>query len=270
VLWYQALILGAVQGLTEFWPVSSTAHVALLIWLTGWGDPSLSFTVALHGGTLLAVVVFFRATIVRLLKAAWDIVREREVGQDRDRRLAAFLAVAFIPAALIGVVASDSADMMESMPLLMIMVLLLFSFFLAWVDTSRSHLRDMDSLGYRGSLVTGIFQVFAMVPGVSRSGATISAGLLQGLKREDAVEFSFLLSIPTIGAAFVFSLFKMVKDGAGGQSASAMLLGAAAAAITGLFAIAFLLKWVRDRDFKPFIIYRIVLALVLLAVYILK
>ncbi len=269
MLWYQAIILGAVQGLTEFWPVSSTAHVALVIWLTGWGDPSLSFTVALHGGTLLAVIVFFRSTIGRLLKAAYDIVREREVGQERDRRLVAYLAVAFVPAALVGVVASDSADMMDSMPLLMITVLLLFSFFMAWVDNSRSHLRSLDSLGYRGSLVTGIFQVLAMVPGVSRSGATISAGLLQGLKREDAVEFSFLLSIPTIGAAFVYSLFKMLKNGTAGQPFSSMLLGAAAAAVTGLFAIAFLMKWVRDRDFKPFIIYRIALSLVLLVVYIL-
>jgi undecaprenyl-diphosphatase len=267
MLWYQAVILGAVQGITEFWPISSSAHLSLLIWLTGWGDPQLSFTVALHAGTLLAVIIYFRHTVSRLLAAAWRMVKERKVGEDRDSRMVVYLLIATLPALLIGVFANDAADMMESMPLLIILVMLGFSLFLWWVDRSPDLTRDAQQFGYSGSLVVGIFQVFAMIPGVSRSGSTISAGLLEGLKREEAVEFAFLLSIPTVGAAFAFSCLKLASQGTSGSFLSNALLGAVASTLTGLFAIRFLLRWVRKGDFTPFVIYRVALSVVLLFVY---
>ncbi len=241
--------------------------MALLLWLTGWGEPQLSFNLALHAGTLLAVIIYFRRTVLRLLAAAWRMVVERKVGDDRDRVMVSYLFVATLPALLLGAFAGESADMMDSMPLLIILVMLFFSFVLWWVDRSARLELDAVDLGWRGSLVTGIFQVFAMVPGVSRSGATISAGLLQGLKREEAVEFAFLLSIPTIGAAFAYSCLKMAEEGVPAGMLSPMLIGTATSFITGLFAIGFLLRWVRTKDFTPFIIYRIALASALLVVY---
>ncbi len=265
--WYQALTLGAAQGLTEFWPISSSAHFALLLWLTGWGEPRLSFNLALHAGTLLAVVVYFRTALLRLLAAAWRILVERKVGEERDRLMASYLFVAALPALAVGAFAADSADMMAAMPLLIVLAMFLFSLVLWQADrAARLELTAAD-LGWRGSLVTGVFQVLAMIPGVSRSGATVSAGLLQGLTREEAVEFAFLLSVPTIGAAFAFSCLKMVGEGVPEGTLGPMLLGAGASFLTGILAIAFLLRRVKARDLKPFVAYRIALAAALLVVY---
>ncbi len=263
MLWHQSLLMGALQGLTEFWPVSSSAHLSLLIWLTGWGEPRLTLTVAMHAGTLLAVLVVFHGTVARLLRAAAGLARERAIGDDRDRRLLLLLTVAFLPAPLLGLFAAGSSEMMEGMPLLMAVSLLAFSAVMFAADRVKPR-RDTLSLGWKEALVIGIFQVLAMVPGVSRSGATISAGLFLGLKREEAVEFSFLLSLPTIGASLVFSLFKMLEQGIPGGGAASLLAGIAASFLVGLFAVRFLLDWSRRGSLAPFVAYRLLLGTVLL------
>jgi len=260
--WERALLLGGVQGLTEFWPISSSAHLALLMQLFGWGEPRLSFTVAMHAGTFLAVLLFYRGTVLRLLRAVPGLLREGRTGGDPDRRLLLLLAVAFFPAAVLGAFASGSSEAMEGMPLLMTLTLMGFSLVLAAADRMRPSKR-LAALRWRDALIIGIFQSLAMVPGVSRSGATIAAGLFLGLDREEAVEFSFLLSLPTIGAALLLSLARMVGE-SGGAGMSAILAGTAMSFLTGLFAVRFLSGWARRHDFTPFVAYRLLLGAALL------
>ncbi len=262
--WCRALLLGGVQGLTEFWPVSSSAHIALLQTLFGWGEPRLSFTAAMHAGTFLAVLVFYRGKVLELLRAFPGLLRERDFGGDPHRRLLMMLAVAFLPALTIGFFASGSSEMMEGMPLLMALALLAFTPVMAAADRVGGR-RRLHSLGWRGALVIGIFQALSMIPGVSRSGATIAAGLFLGLGREEAVEFSFLLSLPTTGAALLLSLAQMAAVGAGEAGAGAVLVGVGSSFLIGLFAVRFLSGWARGHDFTPFIIYRLALGAALLA-----
>jgi undecaprenyl-diphosphatase len=263
--WYQSLLLGALQGLTEFWPVSSSAHLSLAGWATGWGEPRLAFTVAMHAGTFLAVLVCFRSTVMRLLRVLPGTAGWRKAGDDADRRMLGLLAVALLPALLLGAFAADSSGMMEGMPLLIALSLLAFSPVMAAADRMRPR-RGLSSLGWRDALVIGIFQVMAMVPGVSRSGATISAGLFLGLNREEAVEFSFLLSLPTIGAALALSLLQMLKEGVTGGQAASLLAGIAASFLAGLFAVRFLLGWAKRHSFAPFVGYRVLLGAALLLI----
>ncbi len=263
---YQALILGAVQGVTEFWPISSTAHIALFQWFFGWGKPQLAFTVALHVGTLLAVAFYFRSRLWRLIKAWFASVRDRKIGDDRDRRLAWFLVLATIPAVLAGYFLHDAAEVLESMPLFMAFMLAALGAVLWYVDSLKTGSRDLDSMNLRDALAIGVAQAVALAPGVSRSGATMTAAVYAGYSREQAAEFAFLLSIPAIAGAALYEGAKLVKDGLPAGMGTAMLLGAATAAVTGWFAVKYLLRFLRKGSFKPFVWYRFALALTVVIV----
>ncbi|MHB8781660.1 MAG: undecaprenyl-diphosphate phosphatase [Candidatus Geothermincolia bacterium] len=262
---YQALILGALQGFTEFWPISSSAHLSLAQWLFGWGTPQLSFSVALHAGTLLAVIVFFRKRLFQLLVAFIASLRELEIGRDPDRRLAWFLLVAAVPAFVAGAGLSASSEAMESMPLLMALMLVLLGGVLYRADAAHGS-RELESMGWREALAVGTAQALALVPGVSRSGATISTALFAGFGREQAAEFAFLLSVPTIGGAVGYQGLKMLTGEAGSAGSGSMLVGFLAAAVTGFVAVRYLLRFVQHGSYRPFAWYRLGLALAVVAV----
>jgi undecaprenyl-diphosphatase len=267
---YQALVLGIIQGATEFWPISSSAHIALASWLFRWSEPGLYFVVALHLGTLLALIIYFHRLLGKLLAAAWDTVRFGEVGDDRGRKLVLYIFIATLPAFIIGGIAGNAAEHFQNLPLLIILLLLGFSFVLLWADRTATLSWGAAEMGARSSLAIGISQVLSFMPGISRSGATISAGLLVGLKREEAAMFSFLLSLPTVGGAFLYSLWKMIEEGVDGSIFLPMLAGTFTSTLVGLAAIHLLLRRVRSKDFTPFVAYRFAIAAILLLIFLLK
>jgi undecaprenyl-diphosphatase len=258
-----ALLLGAVQGLSEFWPISSSAHLALLIHIFGWGEPDLSFLVALHVGTWLAVVWYYRRRLLAIIASMWREVTGRKRGE-AEARLGWLLLLATIPGVIIGAVFAESSEMMEAMPLLMTVMLALFGLVLWAADVWGPQVKDWETAGWREALAVGVGQTLALIPGVSRSGISISVARAGGLKRKEAADFAFLLSVPIIGAAAAYEGLKLVMDGIPADRVWPMLVGGATAALTGYFAIGFLLSRLKTGTFRPYAIYRLVLAAVLL------
>ena len=200
---FQALVLGILQGLAEFLPISSSAHLALAPWAFGWPEPGLAVDVALHVGTLVAVLVYFRDEWIRLIVAALSIVRTQRIETVEQRRVA-FLIVATIPGGIAGVLLNDYAESTFRSPALIACSLALFGVVLWLVDRVRPADRPLDSIGWSDAILIGVAQAFAILPGVSRSGSTITAGRALALDRESAATFSFLMSMPIIAAAAVF------------------------------------------------------------------
>jgi undecaprenyl-diphosphatase len=220
----QAIILGIIQGLTEFIPISSSAHLIIVPWLLGWNDPvltSLSFDVALHLGTLLAVLVFFAADWQRLLRAGIDSVIERKIGGDSDRRLAWFIVLGCIPGGIAGVLGESRIEQLFHQPnvpvkptaliaMAIIIAVLALALFLA--DHLASHTGEMKMLSFKDTLIIGVAQALAIFPGVSRSGSTITAGLAMKLDREAAARFSFMLGAPIIAGAGLKSMWDLYQS----------------------------------------------------------
>jgi undecaprenyl-diphosphatase len=250
----QAAILGVVQGITEFLPVSSSAHLALFPWALGWKDPGLAFDVALHWGTLIALVIYFWREWAKLAAGSLRVLTEREWNDDAT--LAAKLVVGTIPAGIAGVLLEDYADRVLRSPWIIATTLALFGIVM-WLLDRRAKNGDPNIVpGWGAVLLIGCAQAVALVPGTSRSGATMIAGLAVGLPRPAAARFSFLLSGPIIFAAGV----KKLPDIVHGDPATTAV-GLVCAAISGGIAIAFLLRYLSRGSFAPFAIYRLVLAL---------
>ncbi|MBN2025290.1 MAG: undecaprenyl-diphosphate phosphatase [Actinobacteria bacterium] len=260
-----ALLLGVVQGVTEFWPISSSAHLALLIHIFGWGEPDLSFLVALHVGTWLAVVWFYRKRLWAIVVSCWREATGKERGK-AEARLGWLLLLATIPGVIIGAVFAESSEMMEGMPLLMTVTLAFFGLVLWAADSWGPQVKDWNAAGWREAMAVGVGQFLALMPGVSRSGISISVARAAGIRRREAADFAFLLSVPIIGAAAAYEGLKLVLDGMPASDLWPMLVGAAAAALTGYFAIGFLLSRLKAGTFRPYAIYRLLLAAVLLIV----
>jgi|WetSurMetagenome_2_1015567.scaffolds.fasta_scaffold98796_2 undecaprenyl-diphosphatase len=269
----EAIILGIVQGLTEFIPISSSAHLIIIPWLFKWTDPaitSLSFDVALHMGTLLAVLWFFAADWVRLIRAAVASLLERKIGNDVDRKLAWFLVIGCIPGGIAGVLFESKIDELFHQPgvpvamnAIIALGILIASLALALLIAERfaTHKREMSKITLRDTLLIGIAQAFAVFPGISRSGSTITAGLSLGLKRESAARFSFLLGAPIIAGAGLKSLwdfYQQAQSGAGFAQGEllALVLGFIAAAVSGYFCIKFLLRFLQKNSTNIFVYYR--------------
>jgi undecaprenyl-diphosphatase len=282
----QAIILGLIQGLTEFIPVSSSAHLIIVPWLFGWTNPaltSLPFDVALHLGTLLAVLAFFAADWVRLLKAGIASVVERRLGGDPDRRLAWMLVLGSIPGAVIGALAESRIEALfhepntpvtpAAMIALAVMLALMGAVLLAAERLAR-HVRGLRQLTFRDALLIGLAQALAIFPGVSRSGATITAGLFRGLTREAAARFSFLLSAPIIagaGAKSVYDIVQAIQSGAiAGSDLALFPVGFVAAAISGYLCIRFLLAYLQRHSTEVFVYYRWALAVLIVAVALMR
>ncbi len=260
----QAIVIGIVQGLTEFLPVSSSAHLILLPRALGWDDAfilSPAFTVMLHVGTLAALIVYFWRDLIRYAVAFIAVLRDRRVGQDADRRVSVLLAASVIPGALVGVALEGFIDSFFREQLLVVCVLLVVGAVILFAaERLAAHTREMADLRLRDALLIGVAQALALFPGISRSGITISAGLFLGLKREQAARFAFLMGTPIIAGAGLWKARELLDGSAGSFDASVLAAGVIAAALSGLFAIWGLLAFLRRYSTDVFGVYRLIAA----------
>jgi len=267
----QALVMGIVQGLTEFLPVSSSGHLIIVPYLLGWDDPfidSLVFSVMLHMGTLLALLIYFRADWLRLIPAWVASIRERSLADDPDRRLAWLLLAATIPAVIAGLLLNDLAETTFRSANLVAVTLVIGAAILWLAERLATRSKAIADLGLVGAVGIGVAQAVALVPGISRSGISISAGLYFGLTREAAARFSFLMATPITAGAGLFELRKIVTGDAGVDvSIGPLVVGMVAALVAGLLAIAGLLRFLRSNSTTIFVVYRFVLAAVVLVAW---
>jgi undecaprenyl-diphosphatase len=267
----KAALLGIVQGLTEFLPVSSTGHLVLTEKALGVDQDTsgLPFDAALHLGTLLALLVFFGGTWVRLAAGALRTVSMRSFA-DRDGRMAWLIVLGTIPAGLLGFAFESKVEDTFRSPFLVATMLIAFSAVFLLAEAIATRRRTMDDLTWADSLIIGFAQAIALVPGVSRSGSTICAGLLRGVERQDAARFAFLLSAPIIAGAGGKQLLHVLKDFSdgklGGDDAAFFITGFVFAAVVGYASIAFLLRFLTTNSLRPFVYYRVGLGLTVYAV----
>lgn len=262
---FEAFVLGLVQGLGEFLPISSSAHLVVTPWLFGWKDPGLGFDVALHWGTLLAVVVYFRNDIWLLAKGFWHslLPSTRNFSGNIYQKLSWLIILASIPAALIGKLLEAHAEETFRNPLLIAVTMALFGLVLAAADAWGAKRKNLDNIRPLDALLIGLSQAVALVPGVSRSGSTMTAGLVLGFKRADVARFSFLMAIPiTFGAGLL-----KISDFGVGVTKGELVVGFVTSAVVGFLAIRFLLQLLTKRGFMVFVWYRIIFAGIIAAVY---
>jgi undecaprenyl-diphosphatase len=262
---FQALVIGIIQGLTEFLPISSTAHLIVVPRLLGWNEAylnSASFDVMLHAGTLVALVLYFWRDLLRYLVAGLQSLVERRIGDDPDRRLAWLLVLTIIPGAILGVGLESFFDTYFRDHLILVGVFLAVGAAILWLAERWGRgQRELDHVTLRDGIVIGIAQALALFPGISRSGITIAAGLFSGLTREAAARFSFLMGTPIIAGAAFWKARELV-GGQTGVEALPLALGMVGALVAGLLAIWFLLAYLRRNTTAPFIAYRLVAAVV--------
>ncbi|HYE90283.1 MAG TPA: undecaprenyl-diphosphatase UppP [Terriglobales bacterium] len=251
----QAIVLGIVQGLTEFLPVSSSGHLILVPHVFGWADQGQAFDAVMHIGTMAALVAYFRREL-------WEIATGK-----LSRRLTLILIAATIPAGLTGVLFGKAIEAMRS-PLLIAGTLVFWGLVMWLADRSAPPAKDsaddpLEGIGWRKGLTVGIAQAIALIPGTSRSGITITAGLLSGLDRATAARFSFLLGIPITAAAGLYKLLQLMKTGIPSSDQGPLMAAMLASFLSGWVAVAFLVGYLRRRSLTPFVIYRIALALLI-------
>ena len=254
----QAVILGLVQGLGEFLPISSSAHLVLVPWLFGWQDPGLTFDIALHIGTLVAVVLYFRKDWWQLILKGFTDLRSTE------GRLFWYLAAASVPGAIAGYLLEKKAETIFRAPLLIAAMLIVMGILLYWADRRSAKNREMNTITFGTSLVIGISQALAIIPGVSRSGVTMTTGLWMGMTREGAARFSFLLSTPIIFGAALVKLPHLISNSS--VITLNFTIGMLVSCVSGIVSIGFLLRYVQTKDFLPFVWYRFVLGVLVIVV----
>jgi undecaprenyl-diphosphatase len=264
-----AAVLGLVQGLTEFLPISSSAHLILVPKFLGWNDPfadSAAFDVMLHMGTLVALLVYFRSDLWRYLEAGLASIRDRRIGDDPNRRIAWLLVISVIPAALLGSLFESTFDTAFREQIAWIAVFILVGAGLLWLaERWGTRTRGLEAMTRRDAAIIGAGQAIALFPGISRSGITIATGLFLGLERDAAARFSFLMSVPVIAGAGLWKARTIVGSGIGGAQVSELAVGVLTSAIFGFIAVAFLLRYLRGHGTGVFIAYRIGLAAVVFA-----
>jgi undecaprenyl-diphosphatase len=278
---YQVVVLAIVQGLAEFIPVSSSGHLIIVRRLLGWNELSpaheLTFDVALHFGTLLSVLFYFRRTWVQIIRAALGgkVVRFSEAGgtdqnltpdeQREERLLLWFLAIATIPGAIAGKLLEHSAEDYFREHIFLIAGALIVVALLMWWGEKVGELRKpLTGINFADALVVGCAQAFALIPGVSRSGSTITAGLFRNMTREAAVRFSFLLSTPLIAGAALLKAHELRKEGLPAEMHMPFLVGVLISAVVGYVAIAWLIRYLQSNSLKVFIVYRIVVGVIVI------
>jgi undecaprenyl-diphosphatase len=253
-----AVVLGALQGFAEVLPISSSAHLILVPWLLRWPESGLTFDVALHLGTFLALAFYFRQDIVVMLASFFEALRSRSLDTPA-KRLPFLIIAATVPAALVGKLFEQQVeDIFRSNPLLIASVLIVFGIILGVVDIAGRKDLAMDRITPASAMTIGLFQCLALIPGVSRSGITITAGLMLGFTRESAARFSFLLSLPIVFGAALLKTVHLAQHGIPSGEGIPMLVGIAVSAITGYISVAFLLKFVQKRTVSPFVWYRVI------------
>jgi undecaprenyl-diphosphatase len=268
---FQALVMGIVQGLTEFLPVSSSAHLFIVPFLFGWDDTfidSLAFGVMLHLGTLAALLIYYGRDWLRIVPAGFAVIRDRSFRDDPDRRLAWLLLAATIPAAIVGAALNDviSTSFRE---IGLIAVMLVVGAIILWLaDRWGGTSRGLKDITFPLAIGIGAAQALALVPGISRSGISISAGRFAGLDRVAATRFSFLMATPITAGAVLFEIRQLMTGEAGVTiPLGALVVGLVASFVSGLIAIRVLLDYVRTRSLNIFVVYRLALAALVVVVW---
>jgi undecaprenyl-diphosphatase len=270
----QALIMGIVQGLTEFLPVSSSGHLVIVPWLFGWDDSfitSLAFSVMLHLGTLVALLVYFREDWLRLIPAGFATIRDRSFRGDPDRKLAWLLVAATIPAALVGFLFNDLFEDTVRQVGLVAVTLIVGGVILWLADHLGARTKGVGDVTFPIAIGIGAAQALALIPGISRSGISISAGRIAGLDREAAARFAFLMATPITAGAILFEARKLISGEAGVTVEIApLLVGLVASLVAGLLAIRFMLDYLRTRSLDVFVWYRFGLAAVVIVLLLVR
>lgn len=266
----EAILLGVVQGLTEFLPISSSGHLILVPWLQDYDflieHPRFhkTFDVALHAGSLVAAISYFRYEVAALIRGFFTAVAQRSI-VNRDQRLAVAIAIATLPAFAAGGLGEALITDELGEPWMIALQLIFFGLLLGLADRAPER-HDLDQITLRKGLYVGLAQVLALAPGTSRSGITITAARFLGFDRDTAARFSFLLLIPVVSGATVYSALQAVSDGMPSGVALPMLAGMIAAAVSGYVAIAWLLRLLRTTSYRPFVIYRLIAGAVVLLI----
>jgi undecaprenyl-diphosphatase len=268
---YQAIVLAIIQGLTEFLPISSTAHLALFPWLAGWRDPGLTFDVALHAGTLVAVLLYFWRMWLQMVAAAAGLGAKDDPKVRENRRLFWYMVIGTIPAGAAGYLFESKAENEFRTPLVIGVALIVVALFM-WAGEGAGR-RSEASLGevtLANSIWIGIAQAFAVIPGVSRSGVTMSAGLFCGLDRRTDARFSFLLSTPIIAGAVLKKGMEIQHEGLPPEMRLPFFAGIVVSGLVGWAVIGWLIRYLGSRTFKPFVVYRLALGIFVLAWFFLR
>ena len=255
--WLEALILGIVQGLTEFLPVSSSAHILIVSQIFGWEDPGAAFTAVTQIGTECAVLLYFRKELIRIISTWGRSLVQPALRRNIDARMGWYIIIGTIPISILGVAFSKQIETAARNLWLVAAMLIIFGVVLGVADALGSRRHDLTELNTRDGLLYGLGQAMALIPGVSRSGATISTGLVLGYTRESAARYSFLLAVPAVLASGFYEMTKI--GGEGSASWGPTLLAAVIAFFVGIAVISWLLRWVITKTFLPFVIYRILL-----------
>jgi undecaprenyl-diphosphatase len=263
---YQAIVLAVVQGVTEFLPISSTAHLILVPWVMGWRDPGLTFDVALHLGTLAAVVVYFARTWLKLLLLGFGVRFGAPDDLDQNPRLFWFLVIATIPAAAAGAAFERYAATTLRSPYIIAATMIGIGLLLWWSEIKGRFQKNLGKVSLGDAVIIGAWQALAVVPGVSRSGITIAAALFRDVNREAAARFSFLLATPVIAGAALKAGWNIVKAGGlAPEMQAAFGVGVLVSAITGYAAIAFFIRYLQTRTLKFFVWYRVICGIIIIA-----
>jgi len=259
----EAVILALVQGITEFMPISSSAHLILLPYVLGWAEHGLTFDVVTNAGTLTAAVIYFRRDLWR----TWREARRSFSLRAERPNLALLTAAATLPVALVGLTFHGFFATGARSPLLIAATSIGFGLVLWWADATARARRDLDELGWRDAMLIGSAQALALVPGTSRSGITWTAGLFLGYNREDAARFSFLLAIPVGLLALAKDLVDLTRSGLETSALLPLVVGFFVAGISAYTTIGFLLAWVRRQRLTVFVVYRVLLGLLILGLF---
>ncbi|MCS7255761.1 MAG: undecaprenyl-diphosphatase UppP [Thermomicrobium sp.] len=268
---WQALVLGIVQGLTEFLPISSSAHLILVPWLFGWPEPGLAFNVALHLGTLSAVLVYFSRDLLTIARAWFTGLAQRRPLGSPEARIGWAVLIGSVPAGVVGVLLNDAIDQYfhsgggGTLAIGLTAVLLMALGAALWLaERAGRRSRSLTEVGLRDGFLVGVAQALALLPGVSRSGSTITAGLFLGFQRAAAARFSFILGIPAIVGAGMLETMHLLRTGLPASERTLFVVGMAASAVTGFLAIAFLLRFLQRRSTAVFVLYRFLLGVFIL------
>ena len=259
----EAIVLGIVQGLTEFLPISSTAHLRIVPAMAGWEDPGAAFTAVTQLGTMAAVLLYFRLDLWRIARASWAGLRDPVVRRTLDARLGLYIVLGTIPIAVFGLLFSDQIENGARSLTLIGCTLIALGLLLLAAERAGSHERDIETFGARDGVIIGFAQALALVPGVSRSGATLTAGLFLGFERRAAARYSFLLSVPAVVLSGLFEARHIGEPGSAAALPTA--IATVAAFVVGYASIAFLLRFLTNHSTAVFVAYRVVLGVVVLA-----
>lgn len=265
----QGIILGIVQGLTELLPISSSAHLALIPWIFNWSIPE-SFDVALHFGTLLAIGIFFFKDWIKLIAGGYNQVVKKE--KSPEGRMFWYIVIATIPGGIIGFILDHFMEDYLSKPIIIAIALIVMGIVLYLVDKNCKSKTEYKDMTFKQTFLIGISQCLAFIPGVSRSGITMTAGRAMGVKRESAAKYTFMLSAPIVLAATIFKLKDFIEYFAIADTVGiiAFIMGVIFSFIVGLFVIKFLLEYLRKGSFKIFAIYRVIIGIIVIAIYMVR